>query len=236
MDKEKWLRKYKRWKQEASLLPLEQIRGDRKPNPAVRELFSRYTMSRWSQFLVRYELERDPPALDLSITTLINMKEGTFFKSTSGLVYGQLLHCNLGHATIIAVDRTTGGLTERDVAPGMEVVRIAPLQLRAVPKARKITGKVEVTNDNGDAKVSHGQKGGKRYDLFGYPITACIRWMASQAWSFEEARSALKELGLEVSDSTIRAQLSGWKKRGAPADLTEQQAEQLYNAQERGSK
>lgn len=62
--------------------------------------------------------------------------------------------------------------------------------------------------------------------------TAVIRWMGKEGFSFQEARAAVAEAGLKVSDATIRAQLSAGAKglRGAAAELSEDQAAFLQQA------
>lgn len=68
--------------------------------------------------------------------------------------------------------------------------------------------------------------------LFGFPITAVIRWMGKDDWTFAPTRQVLATLGVVVADSTIHAQLRAGKlgQRGEPATLTEAQANQLYEA------
>lgn len=79
---------------------------------------------------------------------------------------------------------------------------------------------------NGEAKPRGG-----RYELFGQPVTATLRWMGKQGWDFAKARAALTKLGFaEVSDSTVRCQVGGWTYRGDPADLTAEQAAQVNEA------
>lgn len=62
--------------------------------------------------------------------------------------------------------------------------------------------------------------------------TEVLRWMGKEGWSFADAKKALQERGVDVADATIRAQLHGGKTgaRGAPADLTEEQAASLRSA------
>jgi len=63
--------------------------------------------------------------------------------------------------------------------------------------------------------------------LFNKQPTEAIRWMGKEGWSFKDAKRVLADLGVDVSDATIRAQLGGWEKRGTPADFTLEQAEYL---------
>lgn len=71
-----------------------------------------------------------------------------------------------------------------------------------------------------------------RTSLYGYPITAVIRWMGTDCWDFEEARAAFKALNIPVADATIRAQLRAGERgeRGNPAPINSLQAKELYNA------
>lgn len=76
---------------------------------------------------------------------------------------------------------------------------------------------------------------GKRAKLFGYPVTAVIRWMGKEGdWDFKKASKALHEFGVEVADATIQAQLRAGAKgeRGDPAPLREDEANELYEALE----
>lgn len=76
-----------------------------------------------------------------------------------------------------------------------------------------------------------GDKGVRqRNKVFNHHPTAVLRWMGTDHWDFEEARTAMKNMGIEVSDTTIRIQLRAGKKgeRGEPAKLTEQEMKMLY--------
>lgn len=72
----------------------------------------------------------------------------------------------------------------------------------------------------------------KRSKLFGHPVTAVIRWMGAEDWDYDDAQKALLALNIEMSESTIRAQLRAGKlaERGEPAELTDEQERQLYRA------
>lgn len=78
--------------------------------------------------------------------------------------------------------------------------------------------------------ISQGEKGGKRYNLWGFPITAVLRWMGKNEWKMEHAKRALHGLGItDVADPTYSAQLRAGKKgeRGEPAKLTPEQIAEL---------
>ncbi len=70
----------------------------------------------------------------------------------------------------------------------------------------------------------------KRPKIFNHPTTAVIRWMGTDCWDFDEAKTALTEMGADVSDITIRIQLRAGKTgdRGPPAKLTDEEINTLY--------
>jgi SPP1 gp7 family putative phage head morphogenesis protein len=63
-------------------------------------------------------------------------------------------------------------------------------------------------------------------DLANHSKTGVVRWMGKNDISFAEAKVLMEELGLEVADATIRAQLRAGVtgQRGAPASLTQAEA------------
>jgi len=67
-------------------------------------------------------------------------------------------------------------------------------------------------------------------DIFGHTVSAIIRWMGKNGWKFSEAQRVLEERGLtDVAEGTIRTYLQAGKQglRGAPAELTPEQAHEL---------
>ncbi len=70
----------------------------------------------------------------------------------------------------------------------------------------------------------------KRASLFGQPVTAVIRWMGDDGWSFDQAYAALAKLKIPVADTTIKAQLRAGQRgeRGDPAKLSATQEHELY--------
>lgn len=63
---------------------------------------------------------------------------------------------------------------------------------------------------------------GKRQTLEGFALTAVLRTLGRDGWKFDEAKVALKALGLTPADGTIRAQLLAGRQgtRGEPANLS----------------
>lgn len=76
--------------------------------------------------------------------------------------------------------------------------------------------------------------GSVRISFLGHPVTAAIRWMGKDGFSFAEARKVCTEFGVEVADATIRAQLLAGKngQRGPAAELTQDQVDKVYAAME----
>jgi hypothetical protein len=68
------------------------------------------------------------------------------------------------------------------------------------------------------APAATAQRPSTRYELFGFPVTAVLRFMGREGWTFADTRTALSKLGIECSDSTLRNQLRGGVKgdRGDP--------------------
>ena len=64
--------------------------------------------------------------------------------------------------------------------------------------------------------------------------TAALRWMGSEGWNFKQAKTAFQNMGIDVSDATIRAQLSGWKTRGKIPTFTKDQADELLRLRKPG--
>lgn len=88
--------------------------------------------------------------------------------------------------------------------------------------------------DNGDelvpvARKRKEDKGKARSNVFGFPVTAVLRWMGLDGFDAQEARACFNALGVEVADATIQIQLRAGKRgeRGAPAQLTEEQQDHL---------
>lgn len=69
--------------------------------------------------------------------------------------------------------------------------------------------------------------------IYGHAVTAVLRKLGSEAWTFSEAREAMDRNHILVADATIRAQLSAGRQgqRGEPAPLTEEQLTELAGKQ-----
>ena len=76
--------------------------------------------------------------------------------------------------------------------------------------------------------VKPGEGGrGNRYQVFGHPVTAILRWMGTRGFSAVQAAAALKALGVEPSMTTVKIQVSGKANRGAIPPLTDRDAKAL---------
>lgn len=97
--------------------------------------------------------------------------------------------------------------------------------LKSVEAAnRKLLVQVEqLSEQRQNAPVGEG-------GLFGQSVTAVIRWMGKEGWTFAEAKEALERVKVSIAEATIRAQLLAGRqgKRGAPAELSEKQVAELH--------
>jgi len=78
-------------------------------------------------------------------------------------------------------------------------------------------------------------KGNVKPKIFGFSVTAVLRWMGANGWDFDDAAIAVETITVtKLSDVTIRLQLKAGRdgKRGAPADISPSQAKQLRAAAE----
>lgn len=73
-----------------------------------------------------------------------------------------------------------------------------------------------------------------RYELFGQPVTAVLRWMGANGFKPAAAFQAVTALGAPCSKGTVAQQVIGGRKgqRGEPAKLTKAQAKELKAAAE----
>jgi hypothetical protein len=74
------------------------------------------------------------------------------------------------------------------------------------------------------------RRSGPQEKLFGRSLASVLRWMGSEGWEFEQARSVVVDrMRKRLSPGTIRVQLSNGKtgKRGEIADLSEDEREEL---------
>lgn len=96
-------------------------------------------------------------------------------------------------------------------------------------------------NDHPTLEVNHPPeeqpskaREGRRYAIFGYPVTAVLRFMGTDAWTVEDAHKVVTALGCPVAIATVRAQVCAGRngQRGDPAKLTSSQVEKLYTTLE----
>ncbi len=79
-------------------------------------------------------------------------------------------------------------------------------------------------------KSTKGTRKQVRAQVFGYSITAVLRWMGKEGWTFEDAAVVCATIGAaKIADVTIRLQLKAGKDglRGPAAPITASQAKQL---------
>lgn len=125
-------------------------------------------------------------------------------------------------------------------AHGLMMDGLARLQrmIRKMNLEREGIKDVIIDVDNAEAKIDGRKKpqrksGQKRVKLFGFSVTAVLRWMGANDWTFDDAAIAVETLTMtKVSDVTIRLQLKAGRegKRGAPANISKSQAKQLREA------
>ncbi len=97
---------------------------------------------------------------------------------------------------------------------------------------RELLGKVQhLSDERAKAPITQTENGSTRAFIFGHPVTAVIRWMGKAGWKQAEAKAVVADiLGEgEIADGTVAAQLGAGRngQRGDPANLTEEQVEQL---------
>jgi hypothetical protein len=96
--------------------------------------------------------------------------------------------------------------------------------------AQQQTSPEVATHPSSPPQVTDNRR--KRFLLFGQSACAVIRWMGQQGWKFAEVRRVLNGCGLhDVNDVTIYCQLQ-WEKRGAPANLSEDEIRELLSRRE----
>lgn len=136
----------------------------------------------------------------------------------------------MSHSGGIVLEHYTGCCTKvrmRQIESGkIDEVCIAEESMVFYAKEQVLSAARDPANPDAPAQ----RVGTPRMSLFGQPVTAVIRWMGVNEWTFPMAKKALQEgLLIPVSDSTIRCQLRGAidGSRGDPAKLTKEQAEKL---------
>lgn len=122
---------------------------------------------------------------------------------------------------------------EEDGKKGVEVVE--DVEDTPAAKGAKTQGASPAAkpskNGNGSGK-GFGSHTGQRYELFGHPVTAVIRWMGKNNFNFASARKALDEAGVACADATVKIQLRAGAKgeRGDPAKLSKEDQAKLVKA------
>jgi hypothetical protein len=93
------------------------------------------------------------------------------------------------------------------------------------------------TGSNGHTTNGHTQNGtAKKPKLFGHAVCSILLWMGKQGWGFTEAKVVLNQLHMEVTDLSIRSQLSAGRTGRLPAPtLSRDQQEQLQRLREAAS-
>ncbi len=98
----------------------------------------------------------------------------------------------------------------------------------------KLVKRVEEISKERETRPASETTGTRGY-IFGWSVTAVLRWMGKAKWSSKQARKVLNAHGCaDISDATISAQLPAGRKglRGDPAKLTPEQAAQLEAARD----
>lgn len=101
----------------------------------------------------------------------------------------------------------------------------------------------ELTMERSKAPVVQTEGGGNRAYIFGYAVTAIIRWMGKNGWSTKQAKKVIDHfLGVgSISPATVQAQILGGRNiaklnrddkgwRGDAPDLSPEQIKQLEDA------
>jgi hypothetical protein len=81
-------------------------------------------------------------------------------------------------------------------------------------------------------KVEQENSPGKRAKIFGFPVTAVIRYLGAKGYSIIETKKFLKQADVDVADTTIsiqhRAGKVGDEGRGPPAKLNKEQEDKVF--------
>lgn len=95
--------------------------------------------------------------------------------------------------------------------------------------AKEVEAKVVKPVDKKSKDHSKSSSDGKgRVTIMGCAMTAVIRWMGNEEWSFAEVKYVLEQLEVEAADNTIRWQLRAGRKEELPlAELDKAQKKEL---------
>lgn len=101
-------------------------------------------------------------------------------------------------------------------------------RLGAPPPKAKSAPKEEPSPTPTKQKVK--ERTGKKAKIFGFPLTAVVRWMGKEGFNYSQVVTVVEHFEFEVVEVTLKIQLSAGKKglRGPPADLTLSQERQLH--------
>ncbi len=122
-----------------------------------------------------------------------------------------------------------------DVAPTLSRKEAEEKVVEAEVVIEKKTAKVIAKQEKKDAKVVHVKRTipSTKGSLYGYTGTAIVRWFGANGVSVDDAKSRIKALGFDLSDSTVkiqhRAGLKGDMSRGELPVMTDEQKTALLS-------
>lgn len=114
-----------------------------------------------------------------------------------------------------------------------EMMTKEPEKKEKKPKPPKAPKEPKPKKHKKEKSVSTATREVHRIDVLGYAVTAVLRWMGKQGWTFQQARTVLNRFkAKDTADNTIRAQLRAGAKgeRGPAAPLTKEERQKLTKA------
>lgn len=129
-------------------------------------------------------------------------------------------------------DRRFVYILEGDAQLGREAYRasLVPTPEPVVHGSREDAPQSQLTIEEATTLQTRRSRGGKpRTTIFGHPVTAVLRWMGKQGWTFDHAARAVSSFGADIAGGTIKIQLKAGRKgeRGEPAAITPDQEKEL---------
>lgn len=120
-------------------------------------------------------------------------------------------------------------LLDNPPPPNEALKRLMEEERRSEQTHRGESEKLKVSKQAKSKGSSTTGTKGQRYELFGFPITAVLRWMGKNEWTKEEALKVVKHFKIECSPSTVGIQVKAGAKgeRGEPANITAEQAGEM---------